>query len=467
MIPFFPKQISQRAIIVYVAALISISVVYIKFAMSFLYIVLGLTFVLGFFLSLPYLSKSWLKRPETRFVCSIFLLAVSLRLIWVVASYFYYIKATGLPFEFEAADSMGYHDEASWLSVSPWSVVHEWYFGEGAHGISDVGYPLYLTILYKVFGINIIIPRIIKAFISAYTCVLVYRLSARSFGEETGRIAGIICALMPNLIIYCGYHLKETEMLFLATLALERFDRLIRSSDHRTLNIILCVLFTLLSFGFRTAVGMILIGSYIVMVLFSEKEQFAPKKKVITLATVALSIVALMMTPIGKEILFMFKVNFTESDYMVVKYNHYGMKYADYASYKTMAPGVFVLPLTNMVEVANGNQKMMNGTYFVKNYLAFFAMWCFVAAIREKKARSFRLIGSYTLVYLLMIAFSFAVNSERYHLPALPGIIIMAAFAMTHFRKKDFPFYYVYCALLLVAIVAWNYLKLAGRGLIF
>ena len=125
------------------------------------------------------------------------------------------------------------------------------------------------------------------------------------------------------------------------------------------------------------------------------------------------------------------------------------------------------MPLTNLVEVANENQKMMNGTYFVKNYLAFFAMWCIVAAIRERKWRNFGLIGSYTLLYVMMIAFSFAFNSERYHLPALPGIIIMAAFAMTHFRKRDFAFYYSYNVVLLIAIVAWNYLKLAARGLFF
>ena len=42
----------------------------------------------------------------------------------------------------------------------------------------------------------------------------------------------------------------------------------------------------------------------------------------------------------------------------------------------------------------------------------------------------------------------------------------MAAYTMQRFRRKDFKFYYAYCVLLLVAIVAWNYIKLAGRGLL-
>ena len=98
----------------------------------------------------------------------------------------------------------------------------DYYFG--SFGVSDVGYPLYLTALYKIVGSNVIIPRIIKALLSAYTCVLLYRLSQRTFGEDTARMVGIMSALMLNLIIYCGYHLKETEMLFLEVAFLERTD---------------------------------------------------------------------------------------------------------------------------------------------------------------------------------------------------------------------------------------------------
>ena len=164
---------------------------------------------------------------------------------------------------------------------------------------------------------------------------------------------------------------------------------------------------------------------------------------------------------------FVAKANFTTGDTLVEKYQSMGLRYAEYAHAKYLAPGAFTLPLTNLVEVANENQKMMNGTYFVKNYLAFFAMWCFVAAIRQKRCRDFSLIGSFTLLYVLMIAFSFAFNSERYHQPALPGMLIMAAYAMTRFKRKDFAFYYSYDILLLAAIVACNYIKLAARGLFF
>ena len=56
-------------------------------------------------------------------------------------------------------------------------------------------------------------------------------------------------------------------------------------------------------------------------------------------------------------------------------------------------------------------------------------------------------------------------NSERYHEPAVPLLILMAAYAMTHLRRKDLKIFYIYCGLLFVALVVWNWLKLSARGL--
>jgi hypothetical protein len=103
-------------------------------------------------------------------------------------------------------------------------------------------------------------PELIKAFISAYTCVLLYRLSQRTFGEDTARIIGIMSALMLNLIIYCGYHLKETEMIFLEVAFLERADYLFRSHKSTFWNIFLPSILAISMFFFRTVLGTVAIS---------------------------------------------------------------------------------------------------------------------------------------------------------------------------------------------------------------
>ena len=159
-------------------------------------------------------------------------------------------------------------------------------------------------------------------------------------------------------------------------------------------------------------------------------------------------------------------LKFTDIDYQSEKFEKMGMEHAELAKNIYVAPAAFVMPVASMVDVSNGNQKMLNGSVYVKNFIAFFAMLAIVIAFRERKWRNFSLIGAYELSYLAIIMFSFAFNSERYHEPAIPMMIVMAAYAVTRIQKKDRKFFYIYCGLLLVALVGWNWMKLSARGLI-
>lgn len=455
---------------IYLAALLIVSVCFHTYALQPLWMVWGVATVLFFFSLTYFCHRQWRHNNAKTFLRKVFWWALGIRVTYVVGIIFYYYWQTGISFEYQAADSWMYHNTATYLS----RLVRDGQAGEAflllranTMGFSDQGYLLYLTTLYTCFDNNILGPRLLKALMSAYTCVAIYKLSSRSLGERTGRLAAVMAVFLPQFIHYTGTYMKETELVFLATLALERMDYLIRSRHFTFWNILVPILLTALTFGFRTIVGMALLASFMAYIAFCPKELLSKKARLITISITAAVAVLFLFTPIGWEMLIMFKINIHTSDVLVERYQHLGVPYAEYAHYKYMAPGAFTLPLTNLVEAANENQKMMNGNYFVKNYLAFFAMWCFVAAIRQKRCRDFSLIGTFTLLYVLMIAFSFAFNSERYHQPALPGMLIMAAFAMTRFKRKDFAFFYSYDVLLLAAIVAWNYIKLAARGLFF
>ena len=456
-------------IALYLLALLIVSLCFRSYALKPLWMVWGVATIL-FFFGLSYVChRSWRSDDSVLFRRKVFWWALGIRAVYIGGIIFYYYFETGVSFEYGASDSWYYHRMAGYLA----DLAREGRFRELLYvlngntlGFSDQGYTLYLTSLYSCFGKNILGPRLLKALMSAYMCVAIYKLAQRNLGERTARMAAVMAVFLPQFIHYTGTYLKETELVFLATLAMERTDYLLHSKRYTFWNILFPIVLTALTFGFRTIVGMLLIVSYGLAIIFAENTIISKKGKLWALISLAVVALVFFITPIGREMLIVFQLNFKESDFMTWKYEQLGLGYAQYANYRYLAPGGVVLPLTNLVEVANSNQKLMNGSYFVKNYLAFFAMWCIVAAIRQKQWKRFRLIGGYTLMYILIIAFSFAVTSERYHFPAMPGILIMAAYAMTRFRRKDFPWYYVYCGLLVVAIVGWNYLKLSARGLI-
>jgi hypothetical protein len=190
------------------------------------------------------------------------------------------------------------------------------------------------------------------------------------------------------------------------------------------------------------------------------------KSKIITLAAIAVVFLVFLLSPIGREMKIIYRLNFAEVNYQSERYESLGMKHSKLAQNWILAPGAFVLPLAPMVEEAPTHYKMIHGSTYVTNFIAFFAMLAIVIAFRQKKWRDFSLIGTYELSYLAIIMFSFGANSERFHEPAVPLIMLMAAYSMTHLRRKDLRIFYVYCGVLFVALVIWNWLKLSARGLV-
>lgn len=467
MVPFFPKQIAYRAIIVYLIALVFISLFYFKYAMGLGYMVLGVTFVVGFLLLTSYYSKIWRSIEAKRFSERLFILAVSLRLVWVVASYFYYIHATGQPFEFGAADALGYHEEARWLAEEGMGYTIAYYFGFGFHGFSDIGYPFYLAIIYSIFGPYVIIPRIIKTFISAYTCVLIYRLSSRTFDESTGRMAGIMAALMPNLIIYCGFHLKETEMVFLVMAFLERMDYLMRSHKTTPLRLLLPVAILVSMFFFRTVLGAVAAFSFITAVVVSSVPAMRRGwKRTVLIGWGVLCLVLFGGGRIVTEVEAYWEGRGENLEKKRSEQTERGNRWAQYATETVMAPMIVVLPFSTMVDVDQQyTQQTLHGGNYIRNFMGFFVFLAFFEAFRRKQWKDFSLIGAFAIGYLGVIALSGFSNSERFLLPGLPCLIMMWAYGVSTLRKTTFKFLPYWCIVVFIMEFAWAFFKLGSRGL--
>ena len=440
---------------------------YISYSMSVEFVIIGILSVSSFFFFSSSWTKKWAQLTEKKYIEQVFLYALLFRLIWILFSYFYYQSINGSPFEFAAADSMGYHNEAVWLASEPWSVTWDYYFGPGTIGVSDVGYPLYLAVLYRLFGPVIIIPRLLKALMSAFMCLLVYRLSARTFGEETGRIAGIMCALMPNLIYYCGYHLKETEMMFVIVLFLERLDHLIRNEKASFWSIFPPMILTLGMFFFRTILGMSAVFTFATAVLFSSAPTM--KKGWKRAALIGWGVLA-FLTAGGGTIATEVESYWENRDENVSRkrldQTLRGNRWAQYATGTVMAPMAFVLPFATMVDVDQqyGQQEKHGGNY-VRNFMGFFALLAIYEAFRRKKWRSFTIIGAFAVSYLGVISLTGFSNSERFLLPGLPCLIMMWAYGISTLRKETYKLLIPWSFIVLAMEIGWAYFKLGSRGL--
>ena len=268
MINYLPKYYVTKAIGLFFVVLASTSVLFISNILPLIWIVLVIFEVFAFFYFSSVFTKKWAVMPSAFYQKRLFVTALLIRIAFVVFSYFFFNYMTGQPFEFEAGDAIGYHREGIWLAGLMKDGKFDIYLAYIDKNYSDMGYPLYLGILYSIVGESILIPRLIKALLGAFTCVMVYKIATRNFGEPAGRIAGVLSMLVPNLIYYCGLHLKETEMVFLVVAFIYLADRLLRDQRLNVKKIFLLCLVGGALFFFRTVLAVCLVASMFVAVFF-------------------------------------------------------------------------------------------------------------------------------------------------------------------------------------------------------
>ena len=467
MISFFPKQISHTAIYLYLGTLTAVSLIFHRFAMGWVFIALGVMWVVGFFLLTSLCSQKWLHLPQRAFMWRLFLVALGLRWAWVLFSYFFYMHRSGMPFEFDAADAMGYWEDSTWLSYEKWPVIKDYLF-TSRNTVSDSGYLLYLTYLSKLIGPYIILIRLFNSVLSAATAVLLYLLAKRNIGEEGGRLTGVMACFMPNLIYYCGLHLKETVMVFLLVAFLERSDYLIRSRKYNVFTIAIPVLLGIALFTFRTVLGGVAIFALATAILFTSARVVGKSKRIVLIAWGVAAAFTLWGGTIRTEVESTWEDRGENQQAKRAHQTAKGNRWAQYATGTVMAPMMFVMPFPTMVDVDRQyNQQVVSGGNYVRNFLGGFVLLAVFSAIFiTKNWRDLSLIGSFVFAYLGVISASGFANSERFLLPALPGLLVMAAYGMTLLDAKNYRFIKIWYWVVPLMSLVWAIFKLGSRALL-
>lgn len=470
MLGYFPKYYTDKAMLIYFALLVCVPIIF-GYPMEWYLWILGIVEVVGFFYFANQLPQKWAHYSPKTFTKELFKTALIIRVIYVLFSYWFYNLMTEQPFEFGAADVLFYHESAinshSMLDNGEFNLV-KFYIDCGID-LSDSGYPLYLSILYYIFDDSILIARIIKAFWSAWTCILIFKLVCRNFGENIGRMSSIFCLLMPNLIYYCGLHLKETEMVFLIVLFAERADFAIRSKPLNWKALIVAIVAIMLLFMFRTALAAVAFLALGVTLMLSSKKVLSIGKKIAIGAFVLIGMIATVGNQFIQEAKELLDKNDGERQAKNMEWRSEregGNKFAKYAGAAVFAPMIFTIPFPTMVNTPEQqDQRMIHGGNYVKNITSAFTIFALFILLFTGKWRDHILIISVCCGYLLVIALSEFAHSERFHLPALPFALIFAAYGISNLQNKHKKWFNYWIMFIFVANIAWAWFKLRGRGM--
>jgi 4-amino-4-deoxy-L-arabinose transferase-like glycosyltransferase len=94
------------------------------------------------------------------------------------------------------------------------------------------GYPVFLALCYWLVGRNFLLIGLLQSALGAAVAVFVYRMAREIFDREVAWVAGLLCALMPELIVWgSGQILTEPLYIFLLTAALYALISLVPSDE--------------------------------------------------------------------------------------------------------------------------------------------------------------------------------------------------------------------------------------------
>lgn len=435
--------------------------------------------VLLFFFGIRELSKAWAHKREETFLRNLFWGGVVVRLIWIIYSYAIFNPLHyGTPLGSEA-DTGWYidfgHGIADWMLgdslISFSDLIHNY-----DAAIDDVAYPIWLAIV-NVLTFNtsdIFIPFVLKSFLGAYCAIAIYRVAKRHFGEGTARLAALFCMLNPNMIYWCGTMMKETEMVFLCCIFLEKTDFTLSVNKKLGFRqLIPGISIGLALMFFRTALGLVAFMAIFVHLIFVSKKVMSTGKKVVA----GILVVASLFFGVGDRFISQSREHIEKVETGGQQQNMQwrsarkgGNSFAKYAGAAVFAPLIFTIPFPtfNRANVEQIVQPVTSGGSYIRNVFSFFVVLVMLLLLASGEWRKHVFILAYTLGYLLVLVLSGYAQSARFHMPIWPMMMLFAAFGIEVVRdnKRVRGGYNLVLLLEVCFCLGWNWFKLKGRGMI-
>ena len=140
--------------------------------------------------------------PEAKFLLLFLGLGLVFRVLWIT------LVPTQLYADWKWYDDAAYHLSQVWRYEENGMPTAYW----------PIGYPLFLAIIYWIFGHGYLAVHLISLLLSLCICILTYVIAKRLVGPVTARLSLVILVLFPGQIFYTN--VLSSEILFTALLLL-------------------------------------------------------------------------------------------------------------------------------------------------------------------------------------------------------------------------------------------------------
>jgi hypothetical protein len=224
-------------------------------------------------------------RPDERsFLLTLFLVAFGLRVVAATASHFgllYLGKGGFMLLDDRAYDKLGWTLARVWMGIFP--------------GIRDsdqylmVNYTYLVASVYYFLGHSLLAAKMLNVAFGAITGVAIYAVGAEIFDRRTARLAALLTAFFPSLIVWSVINLKDILVTLLTITAVFGFLRYARRHQWWALLLALVALATIENL--RQFVFFILAWLMPVAFLFADRSTW--RRKLVLLVPLVIGVATL------------------------------------------------------------------------------------------------------------------------------------------------------------------------------
>lgn len=472
-IPVLWSSTHSRIALIYVLLLImSVLIIYYENAIQPIWFVVIVTISTWYFLTLPLYYRTWALYIDNKFEKHLFWHSLLYRIIASIALIVVAQLTWGRPDYVGAIDAVSYHREAIIIA----DLIRKLYFLEAYHQsiaftgqIDNSGLPLFIGMVFAVFGNHYFIGSLALCVISAWGVVFLFRTTKIIWGDSIGRTAGILFMHFPLALFFSVVYRKEVVVVFLLLYIIYVVSNAINNMRLSKLKFIALIAAMSSLFFFRTAVGALVAIVVPVAFIFNKYKGSRLSSIFITVATVIM--LSFLIYQTGEYSFFLDRI--TESgDHWANKRTQElvergggvaGYSLAELAKLPVYVIMSIIAPFPAMVDVPTSfgtshddNWYYMTGN-MVWNILAFFSIIGFYYSIRTKAFQSV-IVWAFTAGYIYMLAATVLFTRVRFAYISMPLMLALTALGLANFSQKKY--WILYLVAVGIMTIIWNYLRL-------
>lgn len=404
-------------------------------------------FIVNFSLSLLYYILLFLyynyNNCNYNYILTLILITFFFQLISVTALTQIYINKFGRPFSFTASDSLSYDlISREYLHLTFYETVVK-YFTELP--IDDVGFPTFLSLIYRISANPLLSRYVIIIFICLSTFIF-YRVSLFYLSKKYSLISSMAFSLSNYTTLYASNGLKEHLMILIFLISLYLF--LVYININKNKYLFWSILLSSLLLFFRIPVVFFLLITISITVLFKNK-----RNSILMLITFIsiISSIYILYSYFTNEI-----TRFTELT---------GEETLEKTSFFVNKSGLFTLltaiisgligPFPTLIPKPGKEDVFFIGSALLfRNLLGLHIITTIIVSIKNKFLIFYPII-LYPLITIISLISISQVFEFRFHIVHFPLFIILGFYSMENklVTSKSFIMYYVF---VIVLIIYWN-----------